>query len=441
MTNEVILLTGIKNRYLTEEIYNSLPSVIKERFDSCFDYISESIQSLRQLIDNIITETSEILESVYDNKDSENFINYLGENSQQQDRDCDRIIRDLITYNNKTIQKQKKRWFQYVKNELAGKSGKAYKYIMKEVEYTKLLKDMGTDNLRIEDTNELIKRRLKQIEDWTLDKNSLMIEFPYLKNLTPKQILNAFTYDLKNIIYHKLLTNYAGDPNTYIIPHPNILLEMGALFGVSTRVPIAVSQRINRDTKENEFYYEYDSGDKTIVSIVAKNKDGRAINPVFMHNLDQDDMILFLSTLAFRKADFFKNKIIRVYFRDMAQYLNKPINGTSYNFIKERYEKLFNREFEVKYTEGDRNIVHKIRFFQYMKFDVNNKYSDRSYVDVQVSDFIAQQLIDMQTTNMYRNQLMSFTNPVSKLIMFPLQRHRLDCYIYNRDYRKIDLFL
>ena len=53
-----------------------------------------------------------------------------------------------------------------------------------------------------------------------------------------------------------------------------------------------------------------------------------------------------------------------------------------------------------------------------MKFNVNEKYADRCYVDVQVSDFIAQQLIDMQTTNMYKNQIMSFTNFVSKLIMF-----------------------
>lgn len=414
-------MVNIKNRYLTEEIYNSLPDIIKEKYCNCYD----NTESLKELIDNIIIEVDNILsEKALDSKNS-------------FDGDSDRVIRDLITCNNRNIQRQKKRWFEYVKDELKDKSNKNYKYIMREIEVMELLiKEMGTENLKIKDTKELVALRLQQIENWALDKNSLMVEFPYLKNLTPKQMLSAFSYDLKNIVYNKLLTDYASNPNAYMVSHPNILLGMGALFGVSTRIPIAVNQRFDKSTKENEFYYEYSSGNKTIVSIVAKNKNGQTVNPVFMHNLDQEDMMLFLSTLSFRKADFIKTKMIRVYFRDIVKYLNKPICGQTYNFIKDRFDKLFNREFEISYAEGDRQIVHKIRFFQYLKFDVNNKYSDRSYVDVQVSDFIAQQLIDMQTTNMYRNQIMSFTNAVSKLIMFPLQRDRIDCYIYNNDYRK-----
>jgi hypothetical protein len=410
-------LVNIKNRYLTEEIYNSLPDVIKERYCNCYD----NTENLKELIDNIIIEVDDIL-----TKKAENSLN----------NDADRLIRDLITCNNRNIQRQKKRWFKYVKDELKDKNSKNHKYIMREIEVMELLiKEMGTENLKIKDTNELVSIRLQQIENWVSDKNSLMVEFPYLKNLTPKQMLSAFTYDLKNIVYNKLLTDYASNPNAYMVSHPNVLLGMGALFGVPTRIPITVNQRIN-DNKENEFYYEYNSGDKTIVSIVAKNKNGQTINPVVMHNLDHDDMVLFLSTLSLRKADFIINKKIRVYFRDIIKYLNKPICGKTYDFIRERYEKLFNRQFEVIYTQENKEINHIIRFFQQLKFDIDKKYSDRSYVEVQVSDFIAQQLIDMQTTNMYKNQIMSFTNAVSKLIMFPLQRDRIDCYIYKRDCKK-----
>lgn len=432
---QVILLVEIKNMYLVEEIYNHLPDTIKERYEQCSDSMPDNIKDLKQLIDDIITEVNDALESLDDRKNDDQ------ENEKEGIKDSsDKIIKNLIVYNNKIIQKQKKRWLEYVKKELEDSQGKNrcnkdYKYIMREVEYTKLLKEMRSDNLKLQDIDELIQRRLQQIEDWASDKNSLMVDFPYLKNLTPKQILNAFVYDLKHIIYNTLLDNYAGNPKAYIVSHPNILLEMGALFGVSSRVPITVNQRINSDN-ENEFYYQYKSGDKTIVSIVTQNKDGQTVKPIFLHNLDQDDMVLLLATLAFRKANFIKNKMIRVYFKDMAKYLNKTVCGKTYNFIKERYEKLFNRKFEIQYIKGGRKVEYKIRFFQYMKFDIDDKYYDRSYVDVQVSDFIAEQLIDMQTTNMYRNQLMSFTNPVAKLIMFPLQRHRLDCYIHNQDYRK-----
>lgn len=414
------LLVNIKNKYLTEEIYNSLPMTIIEKYCKCVD---NKIESLKELIDNIIIEVSDILE-----KDSDN--------------NSDRIIRDLLTYNNKNMQRQKKRWFNYVKDELKDdKKNQNYKYIMREIEVMELLiNEMGTENLlKVKDTNELIEKRLKQLEEWVSDKDSLLVDFVYLKNLTPKQILSAFTYDLKNIVYKKLLNDYASNPNTYMISHPNALLKMGALFGVSSRVPINLNRRINDSTKENEFYYEYNIGDKTVISIVAKNKKNQKnqiVNPVLMHNLDQDDMILFLSTLSFRKADFIKNKTIRVYFRDIVKYINRPVCGTTYNFIKERYDKLFNREFEISYKDGEDKVTHKIRFFQYMKFNVNEKYADRCYVDVQVSDFIAQQLIDMQTTNMYKNQIMSFTNSVSKLIMFPLQRDRIDCYINNQEYKK-----
>ena len=419
---DVCLLVDIKNKYLTEEIYNSLPDIIIEKYSKCFDNKDETV---KEIIDTIIVQVDNTL-----TEESLSTINY-------SNNDSDRVIRDLLTYNNKMMQRQKKRWYKCVKDELKEKKNKNYKYIMKEIEVMELLiQEMGTDNLKIKDTNELIKKRLKQVEEWSLDKNSLVIDFPYLKSLTKNQIMNAFAFDLKNIIYNKLLNNYAGNTNSYIVSHPNILFQMGALFGVSNKMPINLNQRVNSSTKKNEFYYKYNSGDKTVVSIVAKNKNIKAVNPVLMHNLDQDDMILFLSTLSFRKADFIRTKMIRVYFRDIIKYLNKPISRNTYNFIKERYDKLFNRQFEISYTEGDRHIVHKISFFQYLKYDVNNKYNDRSYVDVQVSDFIAQQIIDMQTTNMYKNQIMSFTNAVSKLIMFPLQRDRIDCYIYNSDYKK-----
>ena len=133
------LLVNIKNKYLTEEIYNSLPMTIIEKYCKCVDNKTES---LKELIDNIIIEVSDILENDSDNN-------------------SDRIIRDLLTYNNKNMQRQKKRWFNYVKDELKDdKKNQNYKYIMREIEVMELLiNEMGTENLlKVKDTNELIEK-------------------------------------------------------------------------------------------------------------------------------------------------------------------------------------------------------------------------------------------------------------------------------------------
>jgi len=185
------------------------------------------------------------------------------------------------------------------------------------------------------------------------------------------------------------------------------------------------------------FYHEHSSDDKTIVSLVVNNKNIKAVNPVLTHNFDHDDMLLFLFALNFRKPDFIKTQRIRVYFNDVAKFINKPINSSHYNFVEERFDKLFCKQFKISYKVEEKNITHMINLFQYMKFVVNKKYIDRSYVDVQISDFIMQQLIDIQTKNMYKKQIMSFTNAISKLIMFTLQRDRIECYKYNEEYRKV----
>lgn len=185
------------------------------------------------------------------------------------------------------------------------------------------------------------------------------------------------------------------------------------------------------------FYHEHSTDDKTIVSLVVNNKNIKAVNPVLTHNFDHDDMLLFLFTLNFRKPDFIKTQRIRVYFNDVAEFINKPVNSSLYNFIEERFDKLFNKQFEISYKEEGKNITHMINLFQYMKFVVNKKYIDRSYVDMQISDFIMQQLLDIQTKNMYQKEIMSFTNPISKLMMFMLERDRIECYKYNEEYRKV----
>lgn len=185
------------------------------------------------------------------------------------------------------------------------------------------------------------------------------------------------------------------------------------------------------------FYHEYSSDDKIIVSLIVNNKNIKAVNPVFTHNFDHDDMLLFLFTLNFCKPDFIKTQRIRVYFNDVAKFINKPVNNCLYNYIEERFDKLYNKQFEISYCEEEKNITHIINLLQYMKFNINEKYIDKSYVDMQISDFIMQQIIDIQTKKMYKKQIMTFTNPISKLMMFTLQRDRIECYKYNEEYRKV----
>jgi len=202
---------------------------------------------------------------------------------------------------------------------------------------------------------------------------------------------------------------------------------------------MVIMENKNLETFINKlaFYNEHSSDDKTIVSIIVNNKNIKAVNPVLTHNFDHDDMLLFLFTLNFCKPDFIKTQRIRVYFNDVAKFINKPVNNCLYNYIEERFDKLYNKQFEISYKEEGKNITHMINLFQYMKFVVNKKYIDRSYVNMQISDFIMQQLLDIQTKNMYQKEIMSFTNPISKLMMFMLERDRIECYKYNEEYRKV----
>lgn len=153
-------------------------------------------------------------------------------------------------------------------------------------------------------------------------------------------------------------------------------------------------------------------------------------NSTITFNLDQYDILLFLYTLNYRKSDFIKTKNIRIYFKDMIDCTN----DSKVDFLIQVYNKLFNSCIEINREK----MEYKIKLFQQFKFVINKKDSNNSYVDIKVSDFIKELLIDF---HIFKKSAFTFLTAsenidISKLLFY-LQKDRIDCYIYpNENYRK-----
>lgn len=129
-------------------------------------------------------------------------------------------------------------------------------------------------------------------------------------------------------------------------------------------------------------------------------------NSTITFNLDQYDILLFLYTLNYRKSDFIKTKNIRIYFKDMIDCTN----DSKVDFLIQVYNKLFNSCIEINREK----MEYKIKLFQQFKFVINKKDSNNSYVDIKVSDFIKELLIDF---HIFKNQP-SPSSLLAKILIF-----------------------
>lgn len=286
----------------------------------------------------------------------------------------------------------------------------------------------------IKEPEDLLKIRLKEIENWSKDKTTLLSDYPYLETKSKYQLERAFEVDLISIASEIL----ANKPRNWVFKYP----EEPARYPVFADGTFSKkgNLRINPDTKKRELYDEItlSDGNKFIYSFVQANEDEKVTISRLPFLDDIDNAIILHILKNIDQQLFYSEKKVRIDFRDIVIEAYKSDSNKAYRLTESRILNLTQYYFQgevVNKENQERVKKFSFNFFQSAEI-AKDPATGKLYVEIVFSDRLHQQYINDQTINIYSHIIDKLENKISKILVFAFQKERIDAYLQGRPIRK-----
>jgi len=282
--------------------------------------------------------------------------------------------------------------------------------------------------------SDLRSLRKEEIQEWASSRQTNLTDYIYLASKTHNQIERAFQIDFTYLISVFILENYDGDLSKSIIHHPNLLVDT-PIFTESQTV-MKMYQEVD-DNKELILANEYKVDEDFLIRSIIKLKEGdKVIRKT--KTLDEKDNTIIQYVLAHRDQRFFTERKIYVDILDLVTRLYKSKGAKSYQLAEERLQKIAGYTIEAIIKKSTKSRDGKLSFTIFDRVFIDTDDADKRYAEILVGDTLYQQLFNQQTVQIYSDNIKRLENPYSRILIFALQKERLDRHIQNRPF--IDIF-
>ncbi|WP_121616687.1 hypothetical protein [Virgibacillus halodenitrificans] len=312
-------------------------------------------------------------------------------------------------YKNK-FKKTKRNWLASLKRSLT-KPAKTPKELTAEIKFiedgiSKNFIDLDK-NYEVKSIDELIEKRLNDVETWVSDDDMLLIDYRYIKDKTKRQVQNALNVDFIIKLTDLVIERFNGDLNS-------IVKEVSD-FVTQTPLPGKVGNtRLKPESELNPVLVdEYKNGDLTITTIIdqelAKNKKN-----VYMNEKDWE-IIHF--TMSKRDIEFVESQKIFVNIGDIVKNVYPTSRGQKeYQQVIDRLLKLKEISFQIQEGDGD---IHVFDLFNHIIFKDDGKRAE-----IEINEFMHKQYISNQITKIYSDKIKNFNQKYSENMVLILQSER-----------------
>lgn len=270
----------------------------------------------------------------------------------------------------------------------------------------------------------------KEFKSW-LSNEFVLTDFKYLNTKGKHQIKKAFYNDAMYICFNLLNDKYPhgdeGDITSSITEYPYTMTVIP--IDQTNRVKLDTSTKItkaNRDYFVNKYIIDDDSIMQSLLDVEALQKMVMAST---LKVLGERDVNIFFSVLSKRKSDFFATRTIEVDIGSIVKDVYKSRNETNYLRVKDSLYKMAFLSTGIVNRSLD---GFTFRLLENVKIKGNIAYVIVS-TDV-VNDFLEDRTIKMYTDVINNLQLES-----SRILIFRLQKERINCYTENRNIFNTDL--
>ncbi|MFB8426949.1 hypothetical protein ACFC4S_33880 [Priestia megaterium] len=323
-------------------------------------------------------------------------------------------VKESLRTSKKRRNQTKKRWVQSAIKDFEKGTSKKVKELCKECESFIEQKHSMDANTKVTNQNpeKSIQDIIEDIKSWCEDTNSYLSNYRYILEKSHSQIKKALTADITVILGDILLTKYNGKIQNVIVEKPYSYVD-NPVFSDS-RGKLKLKENITKEGSVDFHYNDYeldsDYSMKTIVEpdIVKKGQVGK---------LDKTDEKIFTEILNYRGAPFATERKIYVDIGKVVRALFKSDNIENYTFVADRLLKMVSITFKV---------VTKKKYLAFGIFDyVNVEDKDGIWMaEITVNEQIYQEYLNKQTIRMYNSFIQKFELPLSRLLIFALQKER-----------------
>jgi hypothetical protein len=285
----------------------------------------------------------------------------------------------------------------------------------------------------VEDLQDLRAVRVKEVEEWATSRTTNLTDYPYLSSKTQFQLERAFKADFAYLISVFILDNYDGDLSKSIIHHPNVLVDT-PIFAESQSV-MKMFQEVDEENQPilaNEYKVDEDFLIRSIIKLKEGDKVIRKTK-----TLDEKDNTIIQYVLSQRDQRFFTERKIYIDVLDLVVNLYKSKGAKNYQLVEERLQKIARYTIEAIIKKSTKGRDGKLSFTIFDRVIIDTDDAGKRYAEILVGDTLYQQLFNQQTVQIYSDNIKRLENPYSRILIFALQKERLERYIQNKPFRDI----
>lgn len=266
---------------------------------------------------------------------------------------------------------------------------------------------------------EVIKRRIEALTQWSNDEARYLTDYLYLHQKTRTQIEKAIYTDIAVIMGITLTDTSLQALDENIIESPFSTVENP--FFSNTRGKVHLTDPLlEREGKEyflNHYTPHEDEGYQLLIEKEYVEENGNKVS-----DLDRLDYKIFLEVMSHRDELFATQKIITIKVGDIVKSLYKTDSKRNYKTIEDRIAKM--KHYSMTKVESNKKTSYGIFDF----VDITTNPNGTRIAEIHVNEVIYRDYIQRQTVRIYRNKVEKLSLDSSYHLLFVMQKERLICY-------------
>lgn len=343
-------------------------------------------------------------------------------------------VRDAKNNTVRNSKKMKTAWIKAFNKELKDLESTpiSSRTITKEMDAYKI---MTPDELYrafgVNEMEELKTLRINEVNKWKNSDNFNFINFRYFEYKRPYQKLAAFKNDLTLAILEIIDEQFNGCLDGVIVKRATDLIE-NPVF-TANKVLMQMDRIIDKDSKSSFLFNDYEVSDGFILRTLVRESEN--VTMTSCYGLDERDSSIIDMIYSKITPNFFKDKTIEIDIGEVVRKIYENTNGYAYKDAEERILKISMYQIQglIKEQENIKDTKFIINFFD-NAFIRTNTITNKRVAKIVFGEILFNLYIQNKTVGVSSHQLKKIKQRLSKILIYPLQKSRLEKSVSGNEY-------
>lgn len=339
--------------------------------------------------------------------------------------------------------KKKKRWKKKALKDLAENKMKQPKELLRL--------SIKLQRTHPDQADQQLSEAIKKIEEWALNNQTFLHEYPFLEDKTKSAIQNALRDDVALIFLNFLKDGFDqgsvnGDLKKEVSEFP---ANNRMVYDVAVhKAPIKFDGHIEDDNQMKP-YKEIEQNKQGLRLYLEQNKSAELFASEFnldkgIYDLDPFDEEIMASVLSYRTEDFANHLTINVTLGDIVRDVFDTDGKNVYDSVKSRIYKLWLLKYVYfSYDEDEIITANSVprRGKAYGFFDNVNFETDDDgtiHFEIRINIEIYNSILNKQTLKIYKEQV-KMLKPTYRPFLLYMQKVRIEAHREGKDVAELTL--